>query len=407
MKAVLLYFLGVYFALFFNPGKGSAQIKLQVPISGSYGQDFIIVNYVDWALDSSFNDNHCGTKTYDGHQGTDFALRNFASMDSGVVVKAAANGRVIFVRDGLFDREKTSVISKQLGNYIGITHQGKLQTYYGHLRKNSILVKKGDSVVAGQPIALVGSSGNSESPHLHFELLYDSTYFIDPFSGPCGNAGTYWSSPLAYDTSYRIWGDDGFSNFICSLDTLKEGLKTRDTFYAKDPAISYWNEQRGIRKGDSLRIDWLDPLGGLWFRYSYATTRDWWLYYYSSYINPPIAGLEGKWKVNFFRNNTLVASQAFYFFQRSNGILNPTEAASDAWFVNYRYGQMQVATFGKSGKVKVYDLQGKLLLDTRVSGNESQTLPLDVKAGSYIVIFEAQKRTSEAPHVYRRLLQVW
>ncbi|MBS1643729.1 MAG: M23 family metallopeptidase [Bacteroidetes bacterium] len=407
MKAVLFCFVGVFFGLFFNPRLSSAQIKLQVPISGSYGREFIIVNYVDWALDSSFRDNHCGTKAYDGHQGTDFALRNFASMDSGVVVNAAANGRVIFVRDGLFDREKTSVISKQLGNYIGITHQGKLQTYYGHLRKNSILVKKGDSVVAGQAIALVGSSGNSESPHLHFELWYDSTFYIDPFSGPCGNSGTYWKSPLAYDTSYAIWGNDGMSNFVCTLDTLKEGLKSKDTFYAKDPAISYWNVQRGIRSGDSLRVDWLDPLGNLWYRYSYATIRDWWLYYYASYINPPIAGLEGKWKVNFFRNNTLVASQAFYFFQRSNSIPKPTEAVNDAWAASYQYGQLQVQTFGKSGDVVVFDLLGKRLFRSWVSGNKQQAFPLDLASGSYIVIFEDQSHKASLRQVHRRLIQVF
>jgi len=45
-------------------------------------------------------------------------------MDEGVNVLAADSGVVIFTHDGEFDREKVSVISKGLGNYIGITHDG-------------------------------------------------------------------------------------------------------------------------------------------------------------------------------------------------------------------------------------------------------------------------------------------
>ena len=97
-----------------------------------------------------------------------------------------------------------------LGNYIGITHDGEFQTYYGHLKKNSLLVSEGDTVSQGQVIAQVASSGNSTDPHLHFELWYDSTFYIDPFSGPCGNGfatiyGTY------CDTTFIVF-DKGISD---------------------------------------------------------------------------------------------------------------------------------------------------------------------------------------------------
>jgi murein DD-endopeptidase MepM/ murein hydrolase activator NlpD len=54
------------------------------------------------------------------------------------------------------------------GNYVVIAHGGKLTTLYGHLDK--VLVSAGQTVSAGYPIGLEGSTGNSTGPHVHFEF---------------------------------------------------------------------------------------------------------------------------------------------------------------------------------------------------------------------------------------------
>lgn len=54
------------------------------------------------------------------------------------------------------------------GNFLLISHDGRLQTLYAHLSK--ILVKEGDLVVSGQLVANVGESGLATGPHLHFEI---------------------------------------------------------------------------------------------------------------------------------------------------------------------------------------------------------------------------------------------
>jgi murein DD-endopeptidase MepM/ murein hydrolase activator NlpD len=54
------------------------------------------------------------------------------------------------------------------GLYILLTRDSQLSTLYGHL--DWPLVQQGDIVAAGQAIALMGSTGNSTGPHLHFEV---------------------------------------------------------------------------------------------------------------------------------------------------------------------------------------------------------------------------------------------
>jgi murein DD-endopeptidase MepM/ murein hydrolase activator NlpD len=57
-----------------------------------------------------------------------------------------------------------------IGNYVLIEHAQGESTVYAHLKTASVRVKVGDAVRAGQVIGLLGSSGNSTEPHLHFHV---------------------------------------------------------------------------------------------------------------------------------------------------------------------------------------------------------------------------------------------
>ena len=88
-----------------------------------------------------------------GHPGIDFAA------EEGAEVYAVAGG-IVTAAD--YDVEK--------GNYVVLDHGG-LETEYQHMK--SLLVSAGQSVVQGQVLGYVGSTGNSTGPHLHFEARQD------------------------------------------------------------------------------------------------------------------------------------------------------------------------------------------------------------------------------------------
>ena len=85
------------------------------------------------------------------HEGLDF------SAAEGDDIKATASGIVIAAGK-----------APDYGNYVKIKHGGGIETRYAHASK--LLVKKGDLVNKDQVIALVGNTGRSTGPHLHYEI---------------------------------------------------------------------------------------------------------------------------------------------------------------------------------------------------------------------------------------------
>lgn len=100
------------------------------------------------------------TKRRAFHSGIDFAAPR------GTPILASAGGRVIY-----------AAFRKDYGHTVEIDHGAGLVTRYAHASK--LLVKVGQVVMPGEKIALIGSTGRSSGPHLHFEILQDGRY-VDP-----------------------------------------------------------------------------------------------------------------------------------------------------------------------------------------------------------------------------------
>ncbi len=94
----------------------------------------------------------------------------------GKAIYAVGDGKVIYASNDHKDDKSFDIpgIAKKplelYGNCIAIQHADSSVSVYGHLKQNSIKVKKGEMVKAKQQIAAIGVSGSSFFPHLHFEM---------------------------------------------------------------------------------------------------------------------------------------------------------------------------------------------------------------------------------------------
>ncbi len=357
-----------------------------LPIEGTHLQDYYLVNYVDWSFDS-IQDYQCGHKTYDGHQGSDFVLRNFGQMDSGVDVYAAKTGVVTYFVDTLFDRSKIA-LAGGLGNYVAIRHFNDFYTYYGHLKKGSVTVQVGDTVTAGQKIAEVGSSGYSSDPHLHFEVWYDSLYNWDPFSGPCGNPGTLWLESLPYIDEFGLIDHD-ITNFEPTLDTLKERLPRQAVFSSADSLVTFWMQGYGVFPGDISIVKWFDPEGNLWFQFDYEQIYEWWYYYFWTYINIPPADKAGLWTVQYLVNNEVKIVDTFTYTGTLS--LSEPEAAPATKVFQNAEGNLVLQWLPYvpfTDEIVIADMMGRQVYNCRVSANgQTLTLPVSqiLNSGFYVL----------------------
>ena len=374
-SAILFFTLSFSFAHIFGQLP-----SFTFPMQGTLGKDFYIVNHVDQNLTANkYKDFNCGTKSYDGHLGTDFVLRSFRQMDSGVNVLAAEAGTVIAVMDTFYDRNKAGN-SLGFGNYICIKHPGKYFGYYGHLKTKSLKVKVGDIVTAGQAIALVGSSGNSTDPHVHFEVWYDSTSLIDPFTGTCQSLGGLWKSQPVYDTTHGII-ETGLINLVPTVDILRERPASKTIYYTNDSFVCYWALEKGVHPGDSSRIVWLDPLGKLYYTYSFShNTQDYWYYYFFTYINKPkVAGI---YSYKYYYNNKLNDIGEF----EVKSTVNSVENIENKLPINILYLPDVIIVNMENNitaNYSLYDLAGRLIYNNSTKNNQI-ILERNIYKGFYI-----------------------
>ncbi|MBX7250906.1 MAG: peptidoglycan DD-metalloendopeptidase family protein [Candidatus Promineofilum sp.] len=166
-----------------------------------------VTGYVDHdpAYPGHVRDYSCGARSYDSssgynHQGTDYFLWPFPwnKMAAGDIrVVAVADGVIVGRHEGYPDQSCSP--NGNRWNAVYVRHADGSIAWYGHLKLGSVTTKPvGAAVVRGEVLGLVGSSGNSSGPHLHFEM-YNGGALLDPYAGSCNALdGGWWEMQRPY-----------------------------------------------------------------------------------------------------------------------------------------------------------------------------------------------------------------
>ena len=246
--------------------------RFDLPIACPTDTGCIVRSFVDQDPGPGAKDWHCGRLTYDGHKGTDIRVPDGVAMAKGVQVLAAAPGTVLRLRDGMDDVSirvtgADAVKDREAGNSVIIDHGDGWETQYGHLRKGSIIVKSGETVTAGQPIALMGLSGNTEFTHTHFEIRHNGQP-VDPYTSTamgqgCGGVFTLWTERALAALSYREDApfDAGFDDARPDQWAARAGAYAGLVPTVDSPALVFWIDVLGHRAGDRQMMRLLSPDG--------------------------------------------------------------------------------------------------------------------------------------------------
>jgi biotin carboxyl carrier protein len=208
-----------------GPGNTSGHRRGIIPIDGAarVPQRFAI----DWLeVDKS-------GKTFSGDE-----KKNESYYCYGQKVHAVADGVVTEVKDGIpqnvpgaSSRAVLITLETVGGNHVILDLGGGVYAFYAHLQPGSLRVKLGDHVKAGQVLALLGNSGNSTEPHLHFHLIDRSS--------PLGGEGL----PFVYP-SYVLLGKGSLDGDAAKITWLATGQAVHSEIPAENEIVEFGKEDQ-------------------------------------------------------------------------------------------------------------------------------------------------------------------
>lgn len=263
-----------------GPILASEPIVLGSPLKCEFGVDCFVQNFVDHDAGPAARDFRCGARSYNTHNGTDFRVPNDRMRKTGVEVLSMAAGRVARTRDGVDDISirvggREAVKGKECGNAAVIEHADGWSTQYCHMAKGSVRVKPGDSVTAGQPIGLVGLSGDTEFSHVHVSFRQGNK-IVDPYAygapaDSCGGGTSLWDPKIAPAVAYKDGEvmNFGFTSALPTMETIETG-EIQDKRIAPNEQLLVYVRVIGLKAGDIQSLVIRDPSGSAVVNHSAA-----------------------------------------------------------------------------------------------------------------------------------------
>jgi hypothetical protein len=245
--------------------------RFALPLACQIGRTCEIQHYVDRDPGPGVRDYKCARRTYEKHNGIDIRLLDMAAQRAGVDVLAAAPGRVARLRDGVADISIRApgappVAGQECGNGVVVDHGDGWETQYCHVAKGSVRVKVGDTVAAGQPVAKVGLSGDTEFPHLHFTVRH-AGQIVDPFApdmskpAACAAQASLWTPAAARAMSYKAGAilNAGFAGAPVKMEDVEAGGVAGPS--ASSPYVVIYARTIELEAGDQVELTLTGPGG--------------------------------------------------------------------------------------------------------------------------------------------------
>jgi hypothetical protein len=398
-----------------DPNKG---IIFDLPIKQKEGLGnpgfYSISAYVDHNLNfpNQLQDYSCGEITYDvdngyNHEGTDYYLWPFPwfKMENNEVEAiAAAPGIIIYKIDGNFDQNCDG--EDLPWNAIFVQHENGYTSWYGHLKEGSLTDKfVGEEVETGEYLGIVGSSGISIIPHLHFEVHDETGAIVDPFFGECNPdlEESLWSEQTPYLES-------GI-NYIATNQTIPtfpdcpftEQRNESNTFSGND-TIFLTAFFRNFTKNEDLSISIIRPDGTIWEEWLWTNPLDFYTASWNYWFIILKGEMDGNWKYklqhenNIYEHSFYYSNEASIFENRIQRLSITPNPVTSVTRVNTRKAltdNLKIAVTNAMGnKIQIpYSLEpisGSVLLDC-------QKLP----AGVYFIQIENNKTIASGKLIKR------
>ncbi|WP_253735707.1 M23 family metallopeptidase [Paenibacillus sp. FJAT-26967] len=150
-----------------------SQTEFELPFRGEWdvvwGGTNVLLNYHYEHQSQRYAYDLVRMKDGSSYSGDGAKLESYYAF--GQEVLAPAPGTIVKMENGKPDNEIGQTDAENpAGNHVVIDHGNGEFSYLAHFKQDSILVKPGDRVKSGQKLGLVGNSGNTSEPHIHYHV---------------------------------------------------------------------------------------------------------------------------------------------------------------------------------------------------------------------------------------------
>lgn len=370
------------------------------PVSQASGHNYNSVwsttNYIDHnpAFPNQISDYDCGTRSYDtssgyNHKGFDIISWPFwwKQMELNQAINiAAAEGQITAKNDGSYDKNCT--FNNDTPNYIAVEHSDGSTAWYLHMKNGELTTKGiGDFVAEGEFIGVIGSSGSSTLPHLHFEVYDIDNNLIDPSIGSCNdfNTDTWWLNQKNYynpQVNAAITHDAPPEFFDCPQTEITHESNQFDLGDLVTFAV-YFKDQEA---GSSINLKITKPDNTILYNWDFALT-DYYLnsYWYWQYN----VSMEGTWKWE----TTYLGETTSHEFNVGELGIEDSNLSQVNMYPNPTQGSFTIDMGESFSEItfEIYNLIGQKISETSFENTQKGNLILQGESGIYFVKITASE----------------